>query len=536
MGGELKVESTLGQGSRFYFNLDLPLAVLNPDQAPLPVQARHAIRVLVVDDNANERALYQAMGESLGWEVAVADSGEAALALIQRQQKAGLDFGAIFIDWQMPGLDGWQTIEQIRASLLLGAQAPLIMMVTAHQRQMLLQRSTAEQALLNGFLVKPVTAATLLNALTDAWVGPTPPTAVKLPPPAVSQRLAGMRLLLVEDNLNNQQIACELLEGEGASVVIVNNGQEALDTLAANAQAFDLVLMDLQMPVMDGLTAARHIRQRLGLLHLPIVAMTANAMQSDREACAAAGMNAHVGKPFNLNHLVAVLRKQLGKGAAPLSPVVEPILPSSVSAAAAKAGIDLEQALQFMGGQQELYERVLPVFLQNLAAMPEQLHALMAQGDTQSASRALHSLKGSAGQMGVSALAQEAAKGEQQLAGTPPPEQAAAAVEQACSAIMQAAPSLIALQQAFAAQQVSADGVCAVAVGLDTSALIATLRSLAQYLSACDMQALACVSSLQAQFGSALGERLGPLSNAVHELDFAQAQQLCAALIEVYNK
>jgi PAS domain S-box-containing protein len=478
MGGELKVASTLGQGSRFYFNLELPLAVLNPDQAPLPVQARHALRVLVVGDNTNERALYQAMGESLGWEVALADSGEAALALIQRQQKTGLDYEAIFIDWQMPGLDGWQTSQQIRA-LVPGTQVPLIIMVTAHQQEMLLQRSTAEQALLNGFLVKPVTAAMLLSALTDAWFGQTPPTAVKLAPTAVSQRLAGMRVLLVEDNLNNQQIAGELLEGEGASVVIANHGQEALDTLAANADAFDLVLMDLQMPVMDGLTATRHIRQNMGLAHLPIVAMTANAMQSDREACAAAGMNEHVSKPFNLNHLVAVLRKQLGKGAAPLSPVVESVLPSSVSDAAAMAGVDLEQALQFMGGHQELYEQALPVFLQNLAAMPEQLHVLMAQGDTQSAAHALHSLKGSAGQMGASALAQEAAKGEQQLAGTPSPEQAAAAVEQACSAIMQAAPGLMALQQAFLAQQVSADGVSAVAVGLDTPALVTALRSLA---------------------------------------------------------
>jgi PAS domain S-box-containing protein len=478
MGGELKVESTLGQGSRFYFNLELPLAVLNPDDAPLPVQVRRALRVLVVDGNANERALYQAMGESLGWEVALVDSGEAALALIQRQQNAGLDYEAIFIDWQMPGLDGWQTSQQIRA-LVPCTQVPLIIMVTAHPQEMLLQRSAAEQALLDGFLLKPATAAMLLSALTDARVGQTPPTAVKLPSTAISQRLAGMRVLLAEDNLNNQQIACELLDGEGASVFVANHGQEALDILAANAEAFDLVLMDLQMPVMDGLTAARHIRQHLGLLHLPIVAMTANAMQSDREACAAAGMNEYVSKPFNLDHLVAVLRKQLGKGAAPLSPVVETLLPSSVSDAAAMAGVDLEQVLQFMGGHQELYEQALPFFLESLAAIPEQLHALMAQGDTQSAAHALHSLKGSAGQMGATELAQEAAEGEQQLAGTPSPEQAAAAVEQACRAIMQAVPGLIALQQAFLTQQLSADAVSAVAVGLDTPALVTALRSLA---------------------------------------------------------
>jgi PAS domain S-box-containing protein len=540
LGGELKVASELGQGSRFYFNLDLPLAVSNPDQAPLPVQSSRALRVLMVDDNAQVRALYQAMGESLGWEVTLADSGEAALALIQQQQRAGTDYQAIFIDWQMPGLDGWQTSEQIR-TLLPDTQVPLIIMVTAHQREMLLQRSTAEQALLDGFLVKPVTAAMLLSALTDAQSGQTLSGAVKLAPASVRLRLAGMRLLLVEDNLYNQQIACELLEAEGASLVIANHGQEALDILAANADAFDVVLMDLQMPVMDGLTATRHIRQDMGLAQLPIVAMTANAMQSDREACLAAGMNEHIGKPFNLNHLVVVLREQVGRQ--PLSaPTPSPAalsdstLPSAVSQAAVLAGVNLEQALQFMAGQQELYERLLPMFLENLATIPEQLRTLMAQGDTKSASRVLHSLKGLAGQMGVTALALEAAKGEQQLAGNPSAEQAAAAVEQACSVIFKAGPSLLALQQAFLAQQVSADGVSEVAVGLDTSALIANLHSLAQYLSASDMQALACVTSLQAQFGPALGGRLGSLSDAVHELDFPQAQQLCVALIEVYNQ
>jgi CheY-like chemotaxis protein len=344
-----------------------------------------------------------------------------------------------------------------------------------------------------------------------------------------------MRVLLVEDNLNNQQIACELLEGEGASVAIANHGQEALERLAANAATFDLVLMDLQMPVMDGLTATRHIRQNLGLQQLPIIAMTANAMQSDREACVAAGMNEHVGKPFDLNHLVAVLRQQLGlqdspaTAANPPAPVAQG-LANGISHAAAQAGVNLEQALQFMAGQQELYERLLPMFLENLAAIPAQLHELMAQGDTQSASRLLHSLKGLAGQMGVTALALEAAKDEQQLAGTPPPEQAATAVEQACSAIMQAAPGLIALQRAFAAQQAQASA-SVLGSSLDSRALQIALGALMQLLENSDMQALAAIGQLQTQFSPALSAPLSALAGAINALQFAHALELCAALL-----
>jgi PAS domain S-box-containing protein len=539
MGGTLELDSALGRGSRFFFTLELPLAVANPDQPDLPLPVPQALRVLVVDDNANVRELFKSMAESLGWQVTLADSGEQALSLLQQHQGAAKPFEAIFIDWQMPGLDGWQTSEQIR-TLLPAPLAPLIVMVTANQREMLLQRSAAEQALLDGFLVKPVTASMLFDALVDAQASAMPGTSKVLAQPVQSQRLAGMRILLVEDNLNNQQIAFELLEAEGAGIIIANHGQEALDILTANPRAFDVVLMDLQMPVMDGLTATRQIRQNLALADLPIVAMTANAMQSDREACAAAGMNEHVGKPFEVQHLVNVLRQQVGLATLPLasSSAVSPATPAlanSVDAAAASAGVNLAQALQFMAGQQELYERLLPMFLENLAAIPEQLHALMAQGDTQSASRLLHSLKGLAGQMGVTALALEAAKDEQQLAGTPPPEQAAAAVEQACQAIIQAAPGLIALQQAFVAEKAAVSSAEPTAE-LDRPALSAGLRALMQLLENSDMQALASINLLQTQFAPVLGAPLNVLASTINALEFAHALQLCATLLAEHGE
>jgi PAS domain S-box-containing protein len=540
MGGELKIESTLGQGSRFYFELVLPVLVDAAESAVGP--GRQAkLRALVVDDSPSVRELLQNMGRSLGWDMDVVDSGEAALQLLQRQIHAGTSYGAIFVDWQMPGLDGWQTSQKIRQMLPAG-QGPLIVMVTANQREMLLQRTPAEQALLDGFLVKPVTASMLFDAVVEAQAKSSAPKISIGVANLASQRLLGMRLLLVEDNLNNQQIARELLESEGAIVHIANHGQEALDALVTSPAGFDLLLMDLQMPVMDGFTATRHIREDMGLHDLPIVAMTANAMQSDRDACFAAGMNEHVGKPFNFNNLVDVVRTQLGKTplpapvatAAVVAPIVESALPTSVSEAAALAEIDLVRALQFMAGQQDLYERLLPMFLDSLLAMPEQLRGHVAQGETLAASRLLHSLKGLAAQMGATGLSQQAAQGEKLLAGNPSAEQASAALEQACKVIISAQPGLLALQQAFAAQQISA-----VAAGtpepVNVPALNAALRNLAQLLKASDMQALACMSALQAQYSAALAEQLDPLCSAVQNLDFTQAEQLCAVLLEVYK-
>jgi PAS domain S-box-containing protein len=330
MGGELKLESALGHGSTFYFTITLPLAPSTIAAAgelaqPDTVSFAQPLRALVVDDNSIAREVLARMGHSLGWTVDVADSGESALELLQTQSATGISYQALFIDWQMPGLDGWQTCERIR-NLDLAGLAPVIVMVTAHGRELLSMRTDDEQAMLDGFLVKPVTASMLFDAVVDARSGTNHAHPSNSDTAVNHQRLAGMRLLLVEDNLNNQQVARELLQDEGAFVQIANNGQEGLDALVSATQPFDVVLMDLQMPVMDGFTAARSIRQDLQMHTLPIVAMTANAMATDRDECLVAGMNDHAGKPFDLNHLVRVLRKQAGRTESVDAPALMPEL------------------------------------------------------------------------------------------------------------------------------------------------------------------------------------------------------------------
>ena len=309
MGGTLQLESHLGVGSRFYFSITLPVApavngALVPVQDPL-----NAWRVLVVDDNPTARAVLERMGLSLGWTVEVCNSGEASIELVQQRASVGIHYEAVLLDWQMPGLDGWQTCQRIRALPGL-AQRPVVVMVSAHGKEMLADRSPSDRAMIDGFLIKPVTASMLLDAIVDARADHAPRKNPELK--VTGHRLAGMKLLVVEDNLVNQQVARELLQKEGAIVQTANDGQDAVTTVAAADPIYDVVLMDMQMPVMDGLSATRHIRQVLGLTHLPIVAMTANAMAAERQECLDAGMNEHVAKPFELNHMVQVLRHQAG--------------------------------------------------------------------------------------------------------------------------------------------------------------------------------------------------------------------------------
>jgi PAS domain S-box-containing protein len=312
LGGTLAVDSVLGQGSSFHFQIRFPLAEMPPADSPAPALPElGALKTLIVDDNAITRDVLRHMVEAMGWQADTVASGAEALAHIEaRAADKKPPFEVIFMDWQMPEMDGWEASQRIR-KLASGAVTPIVVMVTAHGRELLSQRSAEEHALINGFLVKPVTASMLFDAVVDAKAAamaaahgqnPTAPKAIAKP-----KRLQGLRILVVEDNKINQMVAKGLLAQDGATVTLADNGELGVAAVAAALPAFDAVLMDVQMPVMDGYAATRAIRQELGLTALPIIAMTANAMASDRAACLAAGMNDHVGKPFELDHLVAML-------------------------------------------------------------------------------------------------------------------------------------------------------------------------------------------------------------------------------------
>ena len=520
MGGELQLDSTLGLGSRFHFSLKLPGAQLPPLARP----ARPAVRrVLVVDDNPAALDVLCRMTEAAGWETSRATDAAEGLVRHHDALAEGRPFEAAFIDWQMEGVDGWELCRALRQQ---PPHAPVIVMVTAHGREVLAQRSIADQALLDGYLVKPVTASMLVDALHHALA----PAASVEPTAAPAHRLRGLSLLVVDDNTLNQQVALDLLESEGARVMAAGNGREALDVLALPSLRFDLVLMDMQMPVMDGLQATRLMREQPALRQLPVIALTANAMASDREACLAAGMNAHVGKPFDLEELVREILAQLGRSEpapvpAPRAAAVQ--APQRAADAAIAAGVLLAEALDRMGGQAAIYARTLEAFVAELDPQARQLPELLSQGQLDQARLLAHSLKGQAATLGAADLAELAAEAEYAFApgsGQGPASQAELANALA-TAMQAAAPALRGLVAALT-PQASAARPAADASGAD-----AALRALAQALRESDMRATDLMLEVRQRFAPLLGDRLEPLDQAVRRLDFARATALLEPLL-----
>jgi PAS domain S-box-containing protein len=545
MGGDLAVQSQLGTGSTFSFTVTLDLA--EPGEAPVEAEVRRLIEplaVLVVDDNPIARDLLAGMARSWGWQVDTAASGQEALALLAARAQVGQQpYQTLLVDWQMPGMDGWETIDRMR-ELVGDAKPPITVMVTAHGRESLAQRSAQEQARLNAFLVKPVTASMLYDAVADARAGLSNLRVRPRSKTLYPARLQGMRLLLAEDNLINQQVAMELLSLEGAQVQLVDNGQRAVEAVAAAEPPFDAVLMDLQMPVMDGYEATQAIRATWDQQQLPIIAMTANAMACDREACLAAGMNDHVGKPFDLNHLVAVLhshtrRNRSGQAAHTPPAVVDPVAavapPAALPSDAFEAALDVAGALQRLGGNSALYADILGSYQKEIASLPDQLEALRAGGDTQATVSRLHTIKGLSGTVGALAMADisrsmEAAVKADAAALQDP--QLANAMRQAVAGTL-AALSRMALPIAPPESSLP-DATAQSPQALNAHSLLPDLQELLVLLRSSDLRALEVHRPLQQRCGQSVspyGELWQALSAAIAAFDFAGGARTCQTLI-----
>jgi signal transduction histidine kinase/CheY-like chemotaxis protein len=542
MGGELQLHSAVGEGSRFHFTLNLPWvagSVADARATGAGNAGKAGLRVLVVDDNATACEVLRKMGLSLGWQVDVASDGAQGVAAIQAQAEAGCPYEVVFMDWEMPELDGWQSCQRVR-QLGLSTGAPVVVMVTAHNQEALAQRSGADQALLDGFLVKPVTASMLLDAVVDARAGRAGAPAVRRAQAPQGARLAGLRILLAEDNVNNQQVARELLQDEGAIVQVAGDGLQAVEAVAQANPAFDVVLMDMQMPGMDGCSATRWIRHELGQRTLPIVAMTANAMASDRKACLDAGMDEHVGKPFDLDALVLCLRKlvQLPEPASPLAgPRVQTLnLPAAAAEAAQAAQVDLLAAVSRLGGKQDLYRRMLGDFVSEMVPWPRQLDAAVARGDFTVAARMLHTLKGLAGTLGVAALARQAGQGEQVFAAQPDAALAAQTAQQAGAAMVASEAALLALFWALGPAPETPEtpeppAALATTRTRDERPMTEELADLAEMLRNSDLSAVASVAALQGRFPLQSNPWMRELSHAITGLDFERARALCDAFL-----
>ena len=546
MGSDLQIESRLDHGSTFHFTIALARAHEVPgDPDPIPVRVPSPMQVLVVDDNPVACALLQSMCKSWGWQADVALSGAEALSMLRARADAlQAPYDVVFLDWLMPEMDGWETIAHIRK---LGAQAisPITVMVTAHGRDMLSQRTPQEQSYLNAFLIKPITASLLFDTVGDARAGISNLRTKPRKRANRAGRLEGMRLLVVEDNQINQQVAHELLSGEGAHVVIAENGRLGVDAVASADPPFNAVLMDIQMPVMDGYAATQLIRQELELPRLPIIAMTANAMASDREACLRSGMDDHVGKPFDLNHLVEVLQNHTRRskpGQLTLHLPRAQTVTANQAAATPPAklptqltdGVDAEGAIARLAGKTALYANILRSYLKDLTGQSAQLNQLLERGEIAGATRLLHALKGVSATVGAVDMANVAKATEAELlqvqAAIPLPASRAAAL---CAAFTHAANKTLRVMQPLV-QQYSTQIVAN--TDPDAASLHADLCELQALLARSDLKALEVHARVQmaAQRSDLTG--FAELEEALRDFDFARGAALCTRLLAALSK
>jgi signal transduction histidine kinase/CheY-like chemotaxis protein len=469
MGGELDVSSRVGEGAVFQFCVSFERA---PAQAAPRGQSSRS--VLVVDDNASARSALNGMIVALGWQCTAVADGAAALALLTGASRPQAPFDVILVDWRMPGMDGWELIHRIRA-LDAGSHAPLVIMVSARARAELAQRGANERAWLSGYLTKPVTSSMLLDAVMDVTAVHAPSRLA--PAAGQSRRLDGMRLLVVDDNAMNLQVARELLAHEGANVETAMSGAAALSLMGATQGVFDAVLMDIQMPDMDGYAVTQNLRALPRMAALPIFAMTANAMPSDRLRSLAAGMADHLAKPIDLERLVATLL-------AHCRPLLAQTLPTAAPERANEhdMALDLDSALQRLGGNTKLYMTLRTAFGDEWAAVSAALGSELDRADVGAAADRLHAFKSSAGTVGAARMQRYCSQLEQQLrSGTPAP-----------SAVVMSELGALAVQTFASLDQVHFDAVgMAPALAPAGATLRPLLDELAVYLEGQNMDALA---------------------------------------------
>jgi len=412
MQGRIWVESEAGKGSTFHFHARFGLQKNPTARRMFRAEELQGVRVLVVDDNASAREILSTMARNFGLEVDTAQDGEQALKMIGDSDQKHSPYELVLMDWKMPGMDGVETAERLQGEHL--HKLPAVIMVTAYGREEVLGSAEVRGVRLSTVLSKPVNPSTLLEAIGEV-LGRGIEVETRASEKAedyaeVMAQLSGARLLLVEDNDMNQELALELLNQAGIDVVIANNGQEALDILAKDA-AFDGVLMDCQMPVMDGYTATRDIRKNPAFNDLPIIAMTANAMAGDREKVIEAGMWDHIAKPLNVTEMYATIAKWVKPSGAPGGAAVDAtaqLLPTE--GLPPLPGIDVTAGLATTMNNHKLYTRMLIKFRDSQGRFGELFDAARQDSDPAAAERAAHTLKGTAGNIGARAV--QAAAGE----------------------------------------------------------------------------------------------------------------------------
>jgi PAS domain S-box-containing protein len=533
MGGEIWVESAAGVGSTFFFTVWLGIGATKTTERRF-VPDLSGIRALVVDDNPRACEILTDCLASFALRVDSASSGEQAIRALSAADPHD-PYQVLLVDWQMPGMDGLQATRTIKHGGLL-KHIPRVVMVAGFGKEEI--RTQAEAMGIDGFLTKPVSPSALFDTMI-ALFGSNETKDDRERPVAdtgQSQAAKGIRILLVEDNEINQQVAIELLESSGARVTVANHGGEAVKILTEGDQPppFDIVLMDLQMPEMDGFTATRHIRANPRLQDIPIIAMTAHAMVEERQRCFDLGMNDHVTKPIDPDVLLATLLRwakpsrlpATGGEVIPAKKVEEINLPEI-------SGVDLEDGLKRVVGNRQLYRNLLLQFASKQADAPTQLSAAIQCGDRTLAERIAHTVKGVAANLGL-----------------PQVKTAAERLEKALRHGEAVQPELFDKFAEAVGDQVQAIRVALQATApdqppieenhgdFDPAAASAAIEHLRELLKSCDADAADAFPAVERVLtGTIAGLRIDALSAAISEFDFEAALKALEAIADdVFEK
>jgi len=405
MGGKIWLESEVGRGSQFHFILPFKPGHKTSESEPkLPIDMLRTIKALVVDDNSTNRRILQEMLK--GWELksTCVEGGEQALTELQSAQQAGQPYQLMLTDLHMPGMDGFTLAEKVRHCTQLRGIAFVILTSAGHPGEIERCRSLG----ITSYLFKPIRKLELLSAILQVREQcqiPSAPTPAVTPSNSAVQG-KGLNILLAEDNRVNQVVATRVLAKMGHTITLANNGVEALSLLAACS--FDLVLMDIQMPQMDGIAATKSIRTREMNTnsHLPIIAMTAHAMKGDRERCIEAGMDGYVSKPINIEDLEEAIAKIMhltstdSRGPSPEG--------HSEGSTRKPVSLDFGQMLKRLGGDEELLHEVIEIFVDQAPKHVDTLRRALSQGDAALVEKTAHSMKGELGYLGIAEVSQKA--------------------------------------------------------------------------------------------------------------------------------
>ena len=409
MGGRINVHSEPGRGSDFHFTVATrPANGKEEDRHAVPNSILPGRRVLIVDDNASAREILSDMVGAFGMVADVASSGAEGIDKLRRASQTDQPFEIVLMDWRMPEMDGLEAARRIREEENL-PHLPAVLMVTAYGREEVLQK--VEQLHLQGLLIKPITESVMFNTLTET-LAPSDTADELGKKPASNRRegddprtlLAGRKVLVVDDNALNREVAADFLELVGIVVVTATNGREALEAL--EKEAFDAVLMDVHMPVMDGIEATKAIRRRAKWSSLPIIALTAQARPEDRAIVEAAGMSEHLSKPIDEGRLYSVLISLLPGAVAKLDRANS--VDSGEAPSPAQMHLDMGAMRKRFGDNPQRLDRMLRGFLRDFKNAPEEFERFSSHPQGTRIEELAHLVKGAVGYLGAISIQHDA--------------------------------------------------------------------------------------------------------------------------------